>query len=322
MTRAAPLLLCLCTLLTSLLGPGCKRDSDERLGLDEKRASTPLDPAELARPGELERALGTPAADVAAKLGSWRLTESATLAIGAGEKRDTLDESWKLEVDARGGTHVVVENSHGHGFETVVSGGAVYNRPRYGRFARHVPEGDEVDRARDAVQGVLAGYLGVLGRFADRKDEGDTTVGGRRARRIKLALAGSPGRLRDSDAAHAWRKTMKVSALDGTVDVDVQSGAPLHAVLEATWTAQQPPAAEGGAPVEVSVKLSLRAEVDQLGAVPPIAVPEGPLLPATRTRPLVDRSILLDGLVQPGSATTQAPRSPESPPPPAPHPKT
>lgn len=295
--------LVLGVVLAAAAAPGCRRDADERLGLAEKRVAQPFDPAELASGAELERAVAVPAAEVAARLKSFRLVESAELTLAARDTRDTLTESWTLETDARGGVHVVTENSHGYGQETLAVDGGVYTRPRYGRFARHAPEGDEVERAQGGVQGVLAGYLAVLGRFAARKDEGEVTVAGRPARRVRLSLSPSPGRFRDEDPAHAWRRTVKVTELAGVVDVDRECGAPLAAELSAAYTAEQRLPARGGeAPrpaqtSEVAVRLAFRASVDQVGALPPLVAPEGAMPSVTRSRPLVDRQVLLEGLV-------------------------
>src|SRR5438552_1801557 len=99
-----------CSWLLLLAGvlAGCQRDSDERLGLDERRQAS-FDPAALAAPGELEKALARPSAEVARQLGAYRLTQSARLTVGRGEHKGTLEESWKLESDGHGGLHLLHE---------------------------------------------------------------------------------------------------------------------------------------------------------------------------------------------------------------------
>jgi len=308
-TRVLPLVLC-------LVGGGwtaCRPETDERLGLEEKRASVRIEPAQLARGQELERAVATPAAEVAARLGAYRLSAVSAMRITAGDRVEAFDESWKLEVDGKGGSRITTENSHGYGFETVAQGKTLYVRPRYGRFARRTAEGDELARTQDGVQGVLASYLGMLGRFADRSDQGTTMVASRKARRIHLSLAASPGPLGDVEPGQAWRRSLKVSELDGEVAVDEETGAPLHATLEASWTADRPPPAPAAHPAAapavapaaarpgiMAVKFSYRADVDQVGLVAAIAAPEGALPSVTRVRPQLDRQALLEGLV--GSA--------------------
>ena len=283
---------------------GCRHDTDERLGLDDKHAVGEFDVSALARAGELEKAVAAPVAEVEKKLGPYRLVESAKLTLGAGgakgDKQDTLEDSWRLEIDGQGGSSILHENSKGYGFESVIAGGAVYIRPKYGRFVKRAPEGDEVERARDEAQGVLASWLSVLGRFAARKDAGATTFAGRPAHKVELSLLSSPARLRDGDPAHAWRRDMKVSVLSGEVLVDEKSGAPLHAVLDASYTAER----GGESKTEIQVSLAYRGEIESVGAITAIAAPADFVPAPVRVRPLLDKQLLLDGLAAPPAAAT------------------
>ncbi len=288
---AAPLLLC----------AGCRHEADERLGLDEKKSQHEFDPTALASGAELEKAVGLTSAEAAKKLGAHKLVQSAKLQLAVGEAKDALDETWTMEVDARGNAHLNHENSHDTGFETWFLDGQAYVRPRYGRFVRRLAEGDEIERARDEQQGVFASWLAVLGRWAARKDGGAVTHLGRPAHKIVLSLDGSPSRLRDKDPNHQWRKQMMVSALSGEVIVDDASGAPLHAVLDASYTAPRG-TMEATKPGEVAVTLSYRADVQDLGAVAQLQPPADFVPALVRPRPLVDKQVLLDGLIAPPKA--------------------
>jgi hypothetical protein len=271
-----------------LLLPACHRGGDENLGLSRAHDWS-VDTSALARPGELEKALAVPSAEIARRLGPHRLDATTRLTLASGETRDTLDETFRLEADAAGGTHILHETSHGGGLETILSGGQVYVRPRYGKFVRRSPEGDEVERARDDVQGLLAGYLAVLGRFAARTASAPTSHNGRQAVATRLTLAQTPATFEDSEPAHAWRKSVAVSALEGEIWIDARTGAPLEAKLDARYTAKR-----GDHPIDVT--LAFAARIDAIGAVPAIAAPEGALATPQRARPLVDRETLLDGL--------------------------
>ena len=274
---------------------GCGHEGDENLGLASRHRDTAVDVRGLTRPGELERALALPSEEAEKRLGPHRLSAVTNLSLVSGvsgvsgETSDRLDETFTLDVDGQGGSHLTRVNSHGYGIEAIATGGSYYVCPRYGRFVRHSPEGDEVLRARDEVQGLAAGYLGLLGRFAARSDGGTVTLHGRTAVEVKLTLAPAPGALSDPDPAHAWRAAVTVSALDGEVWIDAATGAPLHVKLDAKYRSQRDART-------VAVTMHYQSDVEEMGAVAPIAVPADAEPPVARVRPLVDRQALLDGL--------------------------
>ena len=264
---------------------GCRHDGDENLGLARARPAA-VDVGALAKTGELEKALAMPSTEIARAIGAHRFTATTKLDVSSGETRDSLEETFRLDVDARGWSHLVHEDSHGNGSEAIAAGGDYFVRPRWGRFVRRSPEGDEVERARDEMETVLAGYFQVLGRFASRALDGETTVAGRRALKVKLALAPTPAAFTDEDPAHAWRSSARVSALDGEVDVDAASGAPLAARLDARYSAKR-----GDRAIEVA--LAYRGSVEP--GAPAVAAPADSIA-TERPRPLVERQQLLDGL--------------------------
>jgi hypothetical protein len=245
--------------------------------------------------------LALPSTEVAARLGTYRLTAAVKLVLGSGEAADALDESFRLEVDAAGGSHLVRETSHDQGSEAIAAGGSYYVRTRYGRFAKRAPEGDEVERARDEAEGLLAGYLDVLGRFAARSDGGTGDWKGRAAVKLKLALA-APAPFADPDPAHAWRSTIEVDALDGEVWVDEKTGVVLRELLDARYRSRRDARV-------VAVTLHFQSDRDALGAIAPITAPADAVSPA-RPRPLLDRQALLEGLAA-GRATKRAAGDPE-----------
>ena len=284
----------------SLLVTGCRHDVEERLGIDEKKGTPQFDPTSLDSSGELEKALATSTIEIAKRLGSYRLVQRAKVEVGAGERKDSLDETWTLEVDAKGNSRTLHENNHGYGVETFFVDGTFYVRPKYSQLVKRVPEADEVERARDEIQGVLASYLDVLGRFAKRKDAGAMDVGGRKAHKVALSLDSSPEKLRDPDPTHAWRKSIKASALVGEMQIDDASGAPLHATLVAAYTGHRLRAAAGEGKAtdeEVRVALDVKADMEAIGSLPAVTAPVDAIASPLRPRPILDRQALLDGLV-------------------------
>jgi hypothetical protein len=279
-------LLCLALLLGA-----CRRDNDENLGV-AGRTETPLELGGLGQPGRLEAVLAAGAEGVARKLGPHQRQQTTKLVMRSGERSETLEEFWRSEMDAQGAFHAVHETSRDEGIEWYVVGGDFFVRPRHGRFVRRRPQGDEVSRARDDESRVLAGYLAVLGRFAVREEE---SVGTQPAVRVRLRLDPKPAATEDKEPGQAWRRTLRVQALEGTVTIDAASGAVLEAHLEATYSFLREGAA-GEKGREITVQLTYRS-MTRRGGVTPIAAPPDALSGLVRPRPQLDRAALLEGLV-------------------------
>src|SRR5262249_49875758 len=124
----------------------------------------------------------------------------------------------------------------GGGVEAVLVGGELYVRPRYGKFTRRRPEGDEVERLRALAEGTAGDYLELLQRWLAIGPPSPVEVAGKKA--VKLALAlGTPAPATDEDEpARAWRNTLKVSRLDGEVALEAASHAPLSVKLDTTYS--------------------------------------------------------------------------------------
>ncbi|HEX2571197.1 MAG TPA: hypothetical protein VH877_16690 [Polyangia bacterium] len=278
--------------LALLLG-ACRQGSDENLGV-AGRSDAPLDLTGLDQPGRLEAVLAAEAEGVERKLGPHQRQQTTKLVVRSGERSDTLEEFWRTEFDARGALHAVHETSRDEGIEWYLVGGDLFVRPRHGRFVRRHPQGDEVSRARDEQSRALAGYLGVLGRFATREEK-PMRIGDRPAVRVTLRLDPQAAPSTEEDPARAWRRSLHVQALDGTVTLDAASGAVLEAHLEANYSFLREGAA-GDKGREISVQLAYRSLTRQ-GGVAPLAAPSDALPALARPRPLLDRATLLEGLV-------------------------
>jgi hypothetical protein len=166
-------------------------------------------------------------------------------------------------------------------------GGEAFVRPRYGRFVRRRPEGDELDRMRALVEGAGAGYLGLVERWLTVSDAGRGEVAGRAALRLKLGRAPTPApAAAESQPARRWRDTMKVRAIEGALALDAASGAPLSIDLRLEYGFER-----DGQPIAVT--LAYRQET---GVAEPIRAPVDAVV-ARRPRPMLDRQALLDGLM-------------------------
>ena len=250
-----------------------------------------MDLARLGQAGGLEAALAAPAAQVELALGAHLRQDSAHFTLQTATtdgRKDELDETWRTEVDDAGAIHAIHDNSHDYGREWYAVSGKLYVRLRHGKLVRRDPQGEEVERLRDEQAGALAGYLAVLGRFAAREVQ-PATVLGRPARRVKLTLAPAAAALTDEDPAHAWRRGVRVSALDGAATLDDASGALVEARLDATYTLRR-------GDKEIAVTLAYRSNTT-LGHVARVAAPTENLADLERARPLLDRAALLEGLL-------------------------
>jgi hypothetical protein len=187
-----------------------------------------------------------------------------------------------------------VHDNDTDGMEASLVGGTLYVRPRYGKFAARRPEGDEVERLRHLVEGVAAGYLGLLERWLEVRETGRAEVAGHAAIRLALAARASPtGASLPSEPGKRWREGVRVRHLDGELVLDAASGALLQGTLEATYELER-----SDLPGPLAVSLSFRQSTS---AAQPIVAPPDAVPSPRRPRPLLDRQALLDGLT-PGGA--------------------
>jgi hypothetical protein len=269
---------------------GCSRASEESLVLGERAPA--VDVAHLDRPAELLRALALPGAELDRRLGPRRVEAQSTLEVAAGGRApEKLEESFVLDSDAAGAFHVVHDNSHGAGLEAIAVAGELYTRPRWGKFVHRRPEGDELERLRQLVEGAPLGMLEALARFVAIKDAGAAQAGGRAARTLALSKAGSPaGAPSESAPGRKWRETLQARILDGEALVEPQSGALLAARLEASYSFTR---SDNQEPVAVTLHFSYDTK-----PAAAIAAPVESLAAPRRPRPLLDRQTLLEGLTK------------------------
>lgn len=280
MHRAVPILLVL------TCSGACQRDSGEELGLGTRGGDTKLPVAKQS----LERLLSPSATHLDHELGSYQRTQTVKLVMNEAERSDTLEETWRNAVDPLGNLHGLHATSRDPGLEWYFVDGNFYVKLAYGRFLKRDPQGDEIERLRNAQARVLASYLAVLGRFIARSDEGETKVLGRPAITVRLALAPHPGDPAPDELA--WRKTLQVSKLAGVLQIDLASGALLDANLDASYSFRR------GAQ-QIGVSLAYKSTMSVIASAPRLAAPADTQPAPSRARPLLERAALLDGLAAP-----------------------
>jgi hypothetical protein len=270
------------------LPAACMRDGDENLGIGGRRGA--IDLRELTRPEVLVRAISQPGRTIEARKGAhrWMATSSIKVATPNAPPYE-LSETYRLDTDGRAALHLWHDNDHGTGAEAVLSDGLLYVRPRYGRFVKRRPEGDEVDRLRAQVEGVPAGYLELLQPWLVIREKGRSEVSGRPAIKLELKAAPNAAPPKESEATRKWRQTLKVEYLEGELVVDAQTGIPVEGRLDAAYRFER----EGEkAPVKVTLAYKQWSDVPEAILAPPDAIDE-----PRRTRPILERNQLLDGLV-------------------------
>jgi hypothetical protein len=210
----------------------------------------------------------------------------------AGRPPETLDESYVVDADGRGAFHVSHDNSRGYGYEAELVGGELFVKTRAGKLVKRKPEEDEADRLREAVEGTSADYLKLLERWITVREDGRAQVAGRSAIKLKLAATSSPAPApANPEGSKQWRSSMEVRYIDGDAWVDAASGALIGLKLDSAYSFSREENGKKTGPF--SVVLAFR----QNAAAPePITAPTDAVDSPQRTRPMLDRSELLEGL--------------------------
>jgi len=270
-----------------LLGACSGRHGDENLGLSSDKAAS-VDVAKLTQPDELVRALSLSGRELDARLGAHRMDASETLKLELADRQTvSLDDTFAVQSDGRGGVHLVHDNSRGNGFEAVALADDLYVKPRYGKFVRRKVEGDELERLRAAAETAGASDLRLVERFVQVREAGTATVAGHTGVKLTLAARTTPDApATETDTSKKWRETIKVRYIDGDVVLDGQSGAPLSVRLEAQYTFVR-----DGKPVQATLAYKETTAADKFL----IAAPAD-WTTLSRPRPMLDRQQLLEGL--------------------------
>jgi hypothetical protein len=247
-------------------------------------------------PSEALRAATTPHHE--GKLGAHRFAGTTKLRVNAnGAEVESLDEATSIEADAKGAYHATYTNSRDYGREAFFtpSPATMWLRPRYGKFHRRPPVGpDEPPRVADEIYGSFGAQLELCANALSVTDGGPTTIAGRAARKITLTLGKETPRAPEKLPQRAWRDTIHVSAIDGEIDLDNETGALLGGRLAATLGYTR-----GGQAYEM--KLEATHAVSDIGTAIAITPPGDDQSVDTpgRSHDFDDREELLDGLAPP-----------------------
>src|SRR4051812_28449861 len=121
--------------LLVLVAVGCRGSGQENLGLSG--GGSAVDVAKLSNVDELVRALALSGRELDAGLGAHRMDATSKLQLEQpGKERQTLEESFVVQSNAKGAVHLLHDNSRGNGFEAIAVGDQLYVKPRYGRYVR------------------------------------------------------------------------------------------------------------------------------------------------------------------------------------------
>ena len=253
--RVACLGLVVSLLLAGAAATGCgKRKSANEAASPLLHTTTShedrVDVARAARDAEaLRLALTRP--HRAASLGAHRFEATSRLRVTeAGTEVEALDVSETLEQAADGAFHVLAHNSKDYGREAFFipgipgtagapaddKAGRLWIRPGFGKFHHRAPaEPDEPARLLDETFATFGAQFDVVAGSATVADGGATTVAGRPAHKVTIALG--PKRARTEPLPERqWRDSVTVQALSGEVTLDDATGLPLAGQLAAQLT--------------------------------------------------------------------------------------
>ncbi|HWE30971.1 MAG TPA: hypothetical protein VHB97_23350 [Polyangia bacterium] len=274
----ALLLMCACS----------GRHGDENFGLSSGGAGS-VDVARLTQPDELVRALSLTGRELDGKLGAHRMDATETLKLELGDRQTvSLDETFAVEADGRGGVHLAHDNSRGNGFEAVALNDDLYVKPRYGKFVRRKIESDELERLRATAETAAASDLRLINRFVQVREAGTATVAGHAGVKLTLAARSTPdgAPAMETEPGRKWRESVNVRYIDGDVVLDAKSGAPLAVRLEAQYTF-----ARDGKPVQATLAYKQTTAPETVAVAAP-----ADWTTLSRPRPMLDRQQLLEGL--------------------------
>lgn len=246
---------------------------------------------------ELARALALPHEQVGEMLGPHALSGATKLEVREGDKLvEEMTEETAVELDAKGNYHARAASSKEYGREVFFVDGWMYLRPRYGKYHKRRPA-DEVEpaRVRGEIAASTAATFELLARGASVSDGGELEVGGRKARKILIAMGKSqPSSEDEASTQRAWREEAVVQEVTGEVTLDAATGAPLRAQVRGAVAFQR----EGRSFV---MKLEAQHELSSFGKVSAVAAPPDEETVSNIEPPheLDERESLLQGIAPP-----------------------
>jgi hypothetical protein len=204
-----------------------------------------------------------------------------------------------LWMDDHGNWRMVDINDHDGGREVVLHGQELAVALRYGKMIRRAAEEPEPSHLlQEGIGGPFAAWS-LLRDLSTVDDFGDEVRDGRKVHVYKMTRsrrATEHPTAPDTFDRLSWRKTLVAGAIEGTVVVDVATGAPLLAEVRARYSMRRATGTPGQWAPMVGA-LEVRTSVEEIGTSPEIAPPEAED-PPQRMRTVPDERALLGGLAR------------------------
>ncbi len=281
------------------------RDNVEGYRLDLAAVAAGREPALLT-------ALKMPRGEIHRRLGVHRAALRSTIVLESSARKTTLKQELTLAVAKGGAYQIVKHTSPQYGVELRWIGGKLYPRQRFSKFYARVPrDRQEPAQLAERLGGLLPAYVRLLERFVKPTLVKRETFAGRSALRVRLEARVKPrplaptrrsrsGRARVASKARAWRRSVAVESLAGSVLLDAKTGAPLSAKLDARWTFVEPAGTrlpKSGIPETLGdtrgkAALSFEEKATLGGAVTVTPPPAKDLIDVRRRRLEVERQIV------------------------------
>lgn len=230
------------------------------------------------------------------KLGRAHLRGTARLEVTPdGAPTESVTTETDVWMDDRGNWRLVELNDKDGGREVVLHGRELAVALRYGKMIRRQAEDPEPQRLLQEGVGAPFAAWDLLREVTTVDDFGLDTRAGRVVHVYKATKAPKPRPPAragdDASDRRAWRRTLVIDSLDGTVMVDEKTGAPLVAELRARYSMRR--GAGEGTPMHGAV--DVKTSIEEIGQSPMIAEPDAEdFVPRQRTVP--EEKSLLGGL--------------------------
>ena len=249
-------------------------------------------------------ALAMPHSQVGHLIGSHRFRGTSRVEVYRGsELIESLKDETTIDYHSDENFRATLENDQDYGRHAIFSNGKLYLRPRYGRYHERAPaQPAEPANIRDEIYSTVRAYTQPLSNSAEPRDQGTSTFASRPVRKIQLQLA-TRGNAPTEDLEHRkWRESIVVSKVEGTLQLDTETGVPLQASIRGAFTFER-----DGKPLQMRV----RAEhaLSDLGKVEPVSPPPAANTVQTPTQPseVEERRQLLKGISSPARPTSAPP---------------
>lgn len=242
------------------------------------------------------------AGEAARRLGPHSLQASASFEWTMDGKKVALSETRTVRLGGAGSFHASVDNDGDQGFDVLKTGGRVFARSKYLPWRERVSDHGQAERLRDETYAGFAAFAALCDWKLALVPDGHETIGGRAAKRFKLAESARPLGAEVVSAIpsidwpsdgpdRAMRRRLEfesgrtLKSLAGRLWVDEASGVILKAEAQATLTLTPAPEEPPPAPRLLGELPGVESDAGaDAGAVAPPPPPK-PAAPAEVARP-------------------------------------